>query len=273
MKTGFTIFIFLFCFSAFSQNQKQGKINESYYFEIVGLIKAYKYIPSDPSPRKNSFKTPKKGLKFDIVKYEYDPALNDSIYVLDFYDIVLKQDTLLGLYGDTNFINYSDNNSYFWISKVEFDNAFQRGLIVQAYNISFDLDYGLNVAIPFKFRPKTAGENIRITPDITLGGYIGGKFRLNRFRRYYVTVPVFTLGLATLPINSETVDPSANDLNADGLVLGVTGSVGMVFHLEDFQLGFMTGWDNAAGELGKNWIYNGKQWFSFSIGFTFLGAK
>jgi hypothetical protein len=90
-----------------------------------------------------------------------------------------------------------------------------------------------------------------------------------------VTAPVLTLELSTLAINDNTINTTTNSTtkNGDGLVLGITGSVGVVFQFDDFQVGLAAGMDRAAGELGKDWIYNNKGWVSFSIGFNFFGNK
>lgn len=252
--------------------QDQSRITDPFYYKVVGLMYAYNYNINVPKPE-TTFKIPKRGLGFEVVRKELNPAKTDSIYVIEFFNLVKATDEKLGLFGSDKFINADDNDKYFWVSKPEFDALLQQGVFKKSYNRNYRPTFGANVSLPFKFRPKTEGENLRITPDITLGGFIGGKFRIHRTERFYLTIPVVTLGLATLPITGETVDAGANDLTGDGLVLGVTASTGLVFQLDDFQMGFMTGWDHAAGELGRNWIYNSKQWYSFSIGYTFFGNK
>jgi hypothetical protein len=133
--------------------------------------------------------------------------------------------------------------------------------------------------VPFKVRFKTQGQNIKLNTDVTLGGYVGAKTRLDSSRPYYVSL-IATLGLAFLPLNDNTnlsmdamvsMDKMAS--KGDSTVVGVTGSVGFVIELSDFQLGVLAGIDRAAGEAGKDWIYNNKPWVSFSIGYAFFGSS
>jgi hypothetical protein len=153
------------------------------------------------------------------------------------------------LKNNTNFVNSADNDKFFWIRKDELDNYMTDGFITKSYKTpNTNIAYGANISLPFKLRTETNGQNIKITPDLTLGGYLGMKWRISQ-------------------TNNNPTSPN----KGDGTVLGITGSTGLVFQLSDFQFGLMLGWDRAAGEIGKDWIYNNKTWYSFSIGYSFLG--
>ena len=135
--------------------------------------------------------------------------------------------------------------------------------------------YGTTLALPFKMRSEINEEPMRITPEITLGGFFGPRFRLNKFKSIFLTLP-FTLGVTTIGINENntikegTPTPEALD---DALVIGRTFSTGAVLEYKDFQMGFIVGWDKAGGDLGKQWIYNDHMWYSFSIGFAFFNRS
>jgi len=49
----------------------------------------------------------------------------------------------------------------------------------------------------------------------------------------------------------------------------LTWSTGLVIQLEQYSLGLMIGKDYAS-EIGNDWEYHGKLWWSFGIGFVFL---
>jgi hypothetical protein len=273
MKKSFLIVIAVtITILSFAQEQE---VDAPFYYQVSGLVYVYNYNISTRT-QQTTFKIPKPPLKFEIVRKEQNTSTanaNYDYYIIKFLPITSDNVTVAGatvsLTNSTQFVNSADNQGYFWIRQDELNNLLDDKTIKKSYKFTHNLAYGANVSLPFKLRPKVNDQNIRITPDITLTGYLGVKHRISHKDPFYITFPMVTLGLATLPITGET-DGSVDD-KGDGMVLGVTTSTGLVFQLKDFQLGFLMGWDKAAGELGKTWIYNGKTWYSFSIGFTFLG--
>lgn len=285
------VFLFNTIHLLYAQNQEQ-ELTDPYYYQIKGLVYVREYNTIAPGTRTRIEKIPKENLKFRIVRKETDNTNNSTFYIIQFLPIKPSSDDLvqttvnkLGMFrkttttnvtstlkGNTTFVNSADNNKYFWLRKDEFDNYIQNQFIIKSYLIpNVGAAYGANISLPFKLRAQTQGQNIKITPDLTLGGYLGLKMRLSRTRPFYVTVPVVSIGLATLSINDNSITTSP--AKGDGTVLGITGCTGIVFQLDDFQFGLMVGIDRAAGEIGKDWIYNNKLWSSFSIGYTFLRKK
>ncbi|MEO6522024.1 MAG: hypothetical protein ABIN91_10130 [Mucilaginibacter sp.] len=278
MKKIFLLFSFVFVFQAvLYAQQAQNTDEEPFFYEVSGLIYVNHYDAANKIPETDYFKIPREPLKFKIVGKEKNIHNQNDYVIIKFLPITVDNITKGGksLTGDDVFINSEDNDEYFWINKADLDTYLANGLIKKSYvtpNIKFD--YGASVSLPFKYRLSTAGQNSKITPDVTLGGYAGFKSRISKSQPYYVTFPILTLGLSTISINDNTVTPtspgSTSPSVADGLVLGVTGSTGIVFRFDDFQIGFIVGIDRATGEIGKNWIYNDKPWYSLSIGYTFL---
>lgn len=192
-----------------------------------------------------------------------------------------KTDVLL---NSPDFINANDNNLSWCLKRTDFDALLKQGTIVPLHVLSIrpTLDYGAKVSLPFKLRFRVRDElsgklnNIRITPDITLGGYLGPRWRINPSKEHYLRIPL-SAGLATLMLNDNTLKGNNSTTGTtagpqeDGLVLGVTTSTGLVATFDGFEIGALTGFDYAAGEIGSNWLYNGKPWVSFSIGYSFLG--
>ena len=263
--------LFFLTSSILALGQKQ-EDDAPFYYQVAGLVYVYNYDITTRA-QLTTFKIPKPPLKFEIVRKEKNAIDNYDFYIIKFLPIINDNISVAGtqisLTNSTQFVNSADNQNYFWIRQDELANLLEDKTIIKSYRFTHNITYGANVSLPFKLRPKVNGQNIRITPDISLTGYLGLTHRISRKDHFYLTIPIVTLGLATLPISDET-DGSVPD-KGDGMVLGITTSTGLVFQLRDFQLGFLIGWDKAAGELGKSWIYNGKTWYSFSIGFTFLG--
>jgi hypothetical protein len=129
------------------------------------------------------------------------------------------------------------------------------------------LAYGLSFALPFKLRPRIEGHNRQIDTDVTFGGFAGFEWRLSNVHDYYLAA-VGSTGLALLPINENTTSPGS--MSGNGKTPGVSLAAGVVLRLNDFQLGVMWGRDYAAGDVADTWIYNTRDWLSFSVGYTLL---
>lgn len=260
----------IFCLSYNILNGQQVQIIEDpFFYKISGLVYVYEF-DAITRMRNTNLKIPKEPLKFKIVAKEIDAGDGFTFYVIKFLTIEEESGILSTLKSNANFVNSQDNNKFFWLRKDELDNYMTNGFITKSYKTpNVSLAYGANISLPFKLRPETDGQNIKITPDLTLGGFLGSKWRISSTKPFYMTAPIVSIGLATLSVNdnNSTSTPS----KGDGTVMGITGSIGVIFQLNDFQFGLMMGWDRAAGEYGKEWIYNDKTWYSFSIGYTFLG--
>jgi hypothetical protein len=169
-----------------------------------------------------------------------------------------------------NYVNIDDQDKMFWLKKDKFEKLLNQGYIKKRYEWPVQVAYGANLSIPFKIRPQTDSINMKITPEISLGGFIGLRKRLNRYKPIYLYAPVITAGVTTIGINKDNVIDETNTDTKDGLVLARTFSVGSFIEFNSFQLGFLLGWDKAGGEIAKDWIYNDRLWYSFSIGYNFL---
>ncbi|MCE2822965.1 MAG: hypothetical protein ACK5FV_00760 [Bacteroidota bacterium] len=124
---------------------------------------------------------------------------------------------------------------------------------------------GGQITLPFKIRADSEKHTFRLTTDVTLGGYVGCTLQLNE-GKCSVTVPA-TAGLTFINAgnNTTTVDRSTDA----EVIPGLTWSTGLVIQLEQYSLGLMIGKDYAS-EIGNEWEYHGKLWWSFGIGFVFL---
>lgn len=130
---------------------------------------------------------------------------------------------------------------------------------------NFKITSGI-LTVPFKLRSPQKDENFTMTTDVTLGPYIGVTKRISSRNPIYVTLPV-TLGLAFINIsNNETA--TVNSEPNINTVPGVSWSSGLIFQLNKFDIGFVFGQDFAS-DIGDNWIYQGKTWTSFAIGYSF----
>lgn len=173
------------------------------------------------------------------------------------------------LKSNNDYINSSDNGKRFFIKTTELSKFLEDGNIEQQFKRwTPKLITGATIATPFKFRPKIRDKNYIFTPELSLGPFIGANFRMDK------RLPIFFNAIASAGINSINIQDNVQieKDGKDGLALGFYGSIGAVIQVNDFQIGALYGYDFVSGEMGKNWLYNEKPWFSFSIGFNFLSS-
>ena len=126
------------------------------------------------------------------------------------------------------------------------------------------------MTVPFKFRPKEDTVNFNLTTDVTLGAYLGVRRRIARSGSNFVIIPA-TLGLSYINVGNNQTSKVNTDDNTS-VVPGLSWSSGIVFEINGFNLGYVFGQDYASG-VGDNWLYNGKMWHSFSIGYSFFAQN
>jgi hypothetical protein len=201
------------------------------------------------------FHNGKQYIRDDGISMKYSegcPVNVDLVQIID--------DTIAAINGKTLAVKKTEfdlvkKTTYYSVSFCKWKN----------YNFSSGI-----MTIPFKLRPKIDTIEFNVTTDITLGGYFGLTKRISTYKRYYITLPA-TLGLSYINVTNNNTSNIIKD-NATGVVPGFTWSSGIIFQLEDFNIGFVLGQDFASG-VGDKWIYNGKLWYSFAIGYNFLSQK
>ena len=152
------------------------------------------------------------------------------------------------------------------IKKSDFDKLNKRPLYSTVWNWARVAFSSGRLTVPFKLRGATAGQNFSMTTDVTIGAYAGIKKRISKRQNNFVTLPV-VLGLTYININDNTTTTTSS--TSSGVYPGWSVATGLIFQLAKFNLGFVTGWDYASG-VGKSWIYQGKNWVSFGLGYSFL---
>lgn len=174
-----------------------------------------------------------------------------------------------------NIIDQEDQDKVYVMRMTDFQYQLDEGFIRKRYETrKLALDWGASLTLPFKMRPEVNDLNMKITPEIALGGFLGLRKRVSPYKPHYLYPLVITAGVTIIGLNKDNVivEQNTGDVK-DGLVFARTISIGSIVVLDDFQLGAVIGWDKPGGEIGKNWIYNDRLWFSFQIGFNFLQRK
>lgn len=129
---------------------------------------------------------------------------------------------------------------------------------------------GGQLTIPFKIRKKAEHGTFRLTTDVTLGAFIGLTKKLSEKKEHYLTIPM-TAGLTFININDNNTSmefKAADEGSSNDVVPGLTWSTGILLQLDQYSLGFIFGKDYAS-EVGDQWLYHRKLWWSFGLGFSF----
>jgi hypothetical protein len=254
------------------------------YYQVNGLV-YMRSVTEQRGPQVGGEATQtlaEEGLKFRVIgSVIADPDLPATVpptkpvktfQVIEFYPI--KEDKQAADKNLNRLYIEKYNARRFAIAKDAFDTYLAQGYIQKRARVGVDavhLTYGAALSVPFKLRRHTAEHNRDIVTDVTLAGYFGPKWRISAEHEFFVSL-VGNAGLALVPINSSSTT-SAADMDGNTTVPAVTVAGGVIFQLDSFQLGFLTGRDYASGDLGSTWIYNAVQWYSFSLGFSFLGGS
>jgi hypothetical protein len=219
----------------------------------------------------------------DYVVFKY-PDFSDGVQIVKDYskttagvavqnpvNVEIVSREIITVNGKIKIVTKSINGKTFAMKKSDFDVIEKSTHYSVGFNKlkNYNLSFGI-LTIPFKLRPKIDSVNFNITTDVTLGPYFGITKRFSPTKRYYFTIPA-TLGLSYININDNNTS-NINEDNEIGIVPGITWSTGLILQLEDFNIGVVLGQDYASS-VGDDWIYNGKLWFSFAIGYNFLNQK
>lgn len=169
---------------------------------------------------------------------------------------------------------YPNNRLKLAILRTDFENLINLGEVEEVYSLkpkhSLSATTGF-MSIPFKLRPAISTSeddlNFSLTTDVTLGAYLGMKFRISRMKDNFIVIP-FTAGLSYINTSSDNV-LIQNSPDSPDLVPGISWSSGLILQFNGVNIGVVLGKDYASN-VGSDWVYNDKFWWSFSIGHTFL---
>lgn len=261
----------------YAQDQSQ-KTEDNFYYEADASTSFHELCYNDDGSirlgqqRRNFFP-----LEFKIIHSSPVTVNGKKYFEISFYMIkdegsteVQSKDgaSMECLKGNTYFINSAkDNNRYFLI---EADTLLSDSSIRKFITPHTSFVYGANFSSPFKFRPAVGNINYIFSPEVDLGGYVGWKIPIEETQTTFLTF-AFSSGFSSIQINNQDINnPSTNPNN--GTAWGVSESFGLILQTKDVQIGALWGHDLVSGEMGKNWLYNGMPWYSFSIGYSFVGG-
>lgn len=274
MKTTFLLILSLLIYSI-SFSQRYYSNNDTFKFKANGIIYMYHFDPNDKKLSKTEFYTE---YGHFIKIGEFKDISGNKITTNYFLMRLANVQDIPDNTGEKE-MKRSDFGKIYAIEIQKFDELFKKDFILKRYDLwkdkevglryGMDFTYGAQISVPFKLRPPVNSQPLRLTPELNLGGFIGARLRIKRYHDAYLYPFVLSAGVGTVGIN-ENNTINENSIKGDSQILAANASTGFVFRWKDFQLGFLTGWDWATGDLGKEWVYQGRPWYSIAIGFRFL---
>jgi hypothetical protein len=130
------------------------------------------------------------------------------------------------------------------------------------------------LVLPIKYRPSvkfngTEYERVFST-DLSVGPFIGYKFKVGNDYNKFMQVGGFAgPTLIQFPDEVKPNNGTNENITNDNL-FGFTYGYGAALQIQSLQIGLIRGKDMLGGQRAKEWPYDGKQWWSFAIGFKFL---
>lgn len=122
--------------------------------------------------------------------------------------------------------------------------------------------------VPIKIRPAIQNSPLEFIGEFTLGSYIGfqsGSKSISDFESYHYSQTFSGFAAPTMI----RINPEVADTDKSNLVLGFSLGLGYIINLNDFQIGLVGGVDYISGDASQTWIYQGRPWVSFTVGFDF----
>jgi hypothetical protein len=198
-----------------------------------------------------TFKVPPKGKDSDDKAQAYQIAMqNRATYNF-------KSDAVKGIRSKSG---TDDNVQFFLLAKADFDAYCAQYVKTPNWTLTFG-----SSTTPFKFRnhPSLFTTNLNLGANISLQRKVG---------------PDFTVGvIGGISLSSITLDSFSTNgtVTASTDRPAVTPTADLILGYKNINLIVGLGWDivNRTTSLEKSWIYNGKQWIGFGIGFSLFNPS
>lgn len=247
-------------------SQQETMESEKHYYTIVSDLVIQKWDLIKNLQIDDQARIAQSGTKFYLVKtVEIE---NNLFYIIKLWPFKKTEDNLSVNNKNDKYVGYKDNPNYFSIKASDFvDSKIRKTYYTGHRNVSFTTGI---LVVPLKIRPRL-DENrpFTYTTDVTLGTSFGFKTRINKFKHQYLNLAGY-FGLTSVSIDSVTTDGFVNQSLTQP---AITLAVGTIFEVDGFQVGFVMGSDMISGEIGDNWVYNFKPWWSIGLGYQFLSGK
>lgn len=175
---------------------------------------------------------------------------------------------------------FDGDTLYYLVKRKDFESKFIK-LYSNSLNYPFSLfplKFGrywfngttLNVgilALPFKLRPRSSINDFDFNGGLSLGTTLGIRHRVSRTEPYYLNIIGYT-GLSSVPLNNKNTLSLAGT-NTTRNEASFTYAVGIIYEMNNVQVGFILGRDLIANQSEVQWRDYNRNWLSIGLG-TYL---
>jgi hypothetical protein len=129
------------------------------------------------------------------------------------------------------------------------------------------------LGLPLKIRPTVDTFATSFATDVGVGTYLGyqiGKVTYSQ-KQFYRRSLTFAFFAAPSIISLNSTNMRRNPSNGAFTVLGLTAGSGLIFSLNNYELGLGVDWVDGAN--AKSWVYNSQTWFGVSVGTMLRRAR
>ncbi len=128
--------------------------------------------------------------------------------------------------------------------------------------------------LPYKIRPQITIDdeviaNFDFSKDISLGLSAGIKHRVTHHRPYFINF-LLNIGIGNI---TQTNFNTKGEIEITREVPALTIATGLVFDLKEVQIGAFIGWDRISANQRKNWMYQGRHWYSIGLGYSLFSVN
>jgi hypothetical protein len=131
------------------------------------------------------------------------------------------------------------------------------------------------LGLPLKIRPTVDTFATSFATDVGVGTYLGyqiGKVTYSQ-KQFYRRSLTFAFFAAPSIISLNSTNMRRSTANGAFTVLGLSAGSGLIFSLNNYELGLVLGVDWVDGANAKSWVYNSQTWFGVSVGTMLRRAK
>jgi hypothetical protein len=178
-----------------------------------------------------------------------------------------KQDTSKTITNTkyNQFVNQTNNDKLFFLLKKKH----------QSYSYRYTAFATGTLILPIKIRFRVDSFPAQASPDVTVGPFIGYQWVKKDYYSQKVHTRAHTFaGFAAPGMISVNSSNSTDTTTRNSTNYGISCGLGYFYVINNFQMGFFTGYDFIFGDPSKTWIYQpgrntNTPWISVAIGFKF----
>lgn len=272
MKNNLITLCFLFCLKlSFAQNKEfLGKtfiITQNYSAQTCDAIGKNTAAPNAPLER--NFKVvvtalvDKEGYVIEVPRFTVSERileLNENFYGV-FKDVSETKGNV------TKMVRKLESRIYFLIPLQDFERVAEPEIPKFAFTLGIP-----TVPVKLRFGNGGTGKSPRyfnFEGNLSLGLSAGMKYSLGPKRQYGI-MPLLGFTIGSVAVDSVSTQGRVNTKTTNS---SFSPHFGLVFDVNDFELGLFTGFDFLNGEPNSFWVYRNQLWLGVGVGYSLFNTE